>query len=86
MATDAYYQIAALENRIRELEDQVQFLYKHLGIFYGNEATTNADSRVIEALRKGNKIEAIRIYREIYNTGLAEAKTAVEGLLGRMGT
>ena len=35
---------------------------------------------VIEALKAGNKIEAIRILRESTKMGLAEAKTAVEML------
>jgi ribosomal protein L7/L12 len=39
----------------------------------------------VEMLKKGNKIEAIKIYREIYNCGLAEAKQAVEGIEARLG-
>ena len=33
---------------------------------------------VVEWLRKGNQIEAIKAYRQITNAGLAEAKDAVE--------
>jgi len=43
------------------------------------------DARVIDMLKKGNKIEAIKIYREIYNCGLAEAKQAVDNLEARLG-
>ena len=43
------------------------------------------DAQVIEMLKKGNKIEAVKIYREIYNCGLAEAKHAVEGIEVRLG-
>jgi ribosomal protein L7/L12 len=32
-----------------------------------------------------NKIEAIKIYRELYNTGLAEAKNAIDDLEARLG-
>lgn len=35
---------------------------------------------VVEALRRGAKIEAIKLYREATGTGLAEAKSVVEAL------
>lgn len=35
---------------------------------------------VVEALRHGRKIEAIKLYREATGTGLAEAKSFVEAL------
>ncbi len=35
---------------------------------------------VVEALRAGNKIEAIRIYREARKSSLLDAKNAVEAL------
>ena len=41
-------------------------------------------SEVIAALQKGNLIEAIKVYRQLYNVGLAEAKTAVENLKYRL--
>jgi ribosomal protein L7/L12 len=55
-----------------------------LGIV-STEGQRMADKRVIEMLRKGNKIEAIKIYREIYNVGLAEAKDAVDDMERRFG-
>ena len=33
---------------------------------------------IADALRGGNKIEAIKIYRELTGVGLAEAKQAIE--------
>jgi ribosomal protein L7/L12 len=36
--------------------------------------------QIREALFRGNKIEAIKIYRKISGTGLAEAKASVETL------
>ena len=36
--------------------------------------------QVQDALRRGNKIEAIKIYRELTGVGLAEAKQAVEDI------
>ena len=48
--------------------------------------------RIHECLRQGNKIQAIKHYRDLTNAGLAEAKAAVEGieaglpLIGPLGT
>jgi hypothetical protein len=77
-------EILALRARIAELENRVDFLYRHLGITY-IENTSMGDARVIDMLKKGSKIEAIKIYREIYNCGLAEAKQAVDNLEKRLG-
>ena len=77
-------EILLLRSRITQLEERVDFLYNHLGIV-STEDRPMAETRVIEMLRKGNKIEAIKIYREIYNVGLAEAKDAVESLGSRLG-
>jgi len=35
---------------------------------------------VVEALRKGNKIEAIKLLRAVSKVGLAEAKTVIDAL------
>jgi ribosomal protein L7/L12 len=77
-------EILALRARIAELESRVDFLYNHLGITHVKDLGM-AEARVIDMLKKGNKIEAIKIYREIYNCGLAEAKKAVESIESRLG-
>ena len=69
-----------LRQRIVRLEGQVEYLYKRLGIIIDIEAASVDESEVIAALQKGNLIEAIKVYRQLYNVGLAEAKTAVENL------
>jgi ribosomal protein L7/L12 len=77
MPTEAEFM--ALKSRISELEERLQFLYRRLNIDY---ADPNADpafsSQIQEALKSGNKIEAIKIYRELTGTGLAEAKQAID--------
>lgn len=74
----------ALRARIAELEDRLQYLYKRLNIEYIENSST-VDPRLIEYLKKGNKIEAIKLYREIYDVGLAEAKNAVEEIEKSLG-
>jgi ribosomal protein L7/L12 len=77
MPTEAEFLL--LQSRVRELEDKLQFLYRRLNIDY---ADPNADPafapQVQEALRRGNKIEAIKLYRELTGVGLAEAKQAID--------
>jgi ribosomal protein L7/L12 len=77
-------EILALRARVAELESRVDHLYQHLGISYFADRGMG-DARVVEMLKKGNKIEAIKIYREIYDCGLAEAKKAVDGIEARLG-
>lgn len=77
MITEAEFM--ALKSRVSELEDRLQFLYRRLNIDYmePNSDPTLAP-QVQEALRRGNKIEAIKIYRELTGVGLAEAKQAID--------
>ena len=77
-------EILALRARVAELESRVDFFYKPLGITHLRD-TGFAEARVVETLKKGNKIEAIKIYREIYNCGLAESKQAVDAIEVRLG-
>jgi len=84
MPTEAEF--LALKSRISELEDRLQFLYRRLNIDYADPNSDPALSpQVQEALRSGNKIEAIKLYRELTGVGLAEAKQAVEAIESRLG-
>lgn len=82
MSTD--YELNSLRNRIVELESRLDFLYKRLGIEYSDNPNA-VDSRIIDLLKRGKKLEAIKIYHELTNTGLAEAKQAVEQIETRLG-
>jgi hypothetical protein len=82
--------ITALRDRIVHLEGQVAFLYRHLGVTFVPEATSGDHPRVIEAIKRGNFLEAIKVYREVHSNstvtvGLDEAKRAVEEIKGRLG-
>ena len=71
--------IIALKARIEELEERLKFIYRRLNIEYMDP---NSDPvlapQIQEALRRGNKIEAIKIYREMTGVGLAEAKQVID--------
>ena len=74
----------ALRARVAELEDRLEYLYKSLNIEYVSNPSA-VDPRIVDYLKKGNKIEAIKIYREIHNVGLAEAKNSVEAIAASLG-
>lgn len=71
--------IIALKARISELEDRLKFIYRHLNIeFLDNNSDPVLSPQIQTALREGNKIAAIKIYRELTGVGLAEAKQAID--------
>jgi ribosomal protein L7/L12 len=77
MVTEAEMQL--LRSRINELEDRLNFLYRRLNIEYADPSSDPVISpQIQDALRRGNKIEAIKIYRELTGVGLAEAKQAID--------
>ncbi len=43
--------------------------------------THTDDKAIIEEIKKGNKINAIKLYRELHSVGLKEAKEAVDKLI-----
>ena len=77
MPTEAEFLL--LQSRLRELEDRLEYLYKRLNISYTGPSSDPVRSPEIrDALQRGNKIEAIKIYRELTGAGLAEAKRAID--------
>jgi ribosomal protein L7/L12 len=75
--------IAELERRVMRLEQQVELLLGRAG--FGSAMSMGVDETAIEhLLRRGNKIEAIKVYREKTGAGLKEAKDAVEAIERRL--
>lgn len=77
-------EITRLRIRVAELEERVEFSYKKFGVEYSDNPQ-HANAKLVELIKKRNKIEAIKVYRELYNTGLAEAKNAIDDLEARLG-
>lgn len=82
MDTHELKRMNQLSARVFHLEQQLQLLYRHLGIQYS--APESLDD-VGAALSQGNKLEAIKLYREQTGVGLAEAKAAVDDLERKLG-
>ncbi|MBO0794564.1 MAG: ribosomal protein L7/L12 [Ktedonobacteraceae bacterium] len=70
--------------RLRQLEKQMTFLLRELGLEEkAQDALANAGpelSEIYRYLQSGNKIMAVKIYREQTGCGLKEAKDAVDRL------
>jgi len=79
------YEVQELRQRVARLEGKVEFLYRHLGITFVPEAAPDDDPRLIEYLKKGDTLGAMRIYREIHGVGLDEARKGVDEIRGRLG-
>lgn len=72
-------EVQQLRSRLNDLEDRLKFLYRRLNIDYADPNSDPALSpQIQDALRRGNKIEAIKLYRELTGVGLAEAKGAID--------
>jgi ribosomal protein L7/L12 len=61
---------------ISHLERKVELILNHLGI----DPNQGVDERIVELMKAGRKIEAIKLHRETTGCGLKEAKDYVEGL------
>ena len=75
--------IAELQRQVRRQGELIDILYKRLGIGQLDAEGMQSDGAypdVVEAIRAGNLIMAIKLYRERTNVGLKEAKDAVEAL------
>jgi len=74
-----------MRDRVIQLEGQIRFLYKHLGVEFVAESAPQDDPKIIEALKKGNLLEAIKVYRTIHNVDYETGKAGVEEIKGRLG-
>jgi ribosomal protein L7/L12 len=83
MVTDQDY--IELKHRVIRLEGKVEFLYKHLGVTFVPEPQPADDPQVVELIKKGKTIDAIKAYRDHNEATLPEAKQAVEEIQARLG-
>ena len=74
--TNMPYELEALQSRVRLLENEIAFLYKHLDLPYERESEGQP---VIEMINN-NMMEAFKLYRQIHVCGMDEAKAGVQEL------
>ncbi|MBY0327818.1 MAG: ribosomal protein L7/L12 [Gemmataceae bacterium] len=65
-----------MDMRLQRVEKKLDTIISHLGVVIN----PGVDPQLIELVRAGKKIEAIKLYRESTGVGLKEAKDFVESL------
>jgi sulfopyruvate decarboxylase TPP-binding subunit len=65
-----------MDLRLRRVERKLDAIINHMGIVINS----GVDPQLLELVREGKKIEAIKLYRESTGVGLKEAKDFVESL------
>ena len=87
MEHEDYRRLIQLEARVHRMEAMMQALLVRLGIDPA-EVTPQEEPQVARAIRavllSGDKIKAIKLYRELYGVGLREAKEAVDAMEGSL--
>lgn len=74
-------QYPLLESRVQKLHRRADRIEHKLDLILGHldiEVAGPGLERVAELVREGKKIEAIKVYRELTDAGLKEAKEAVD--------
>ncbi len=61
--------------QLRRIEQKLDLIMKHLGIEYTEPTMTD---EILQLISEGQKIGAIKKYRELTGVGLKEAKDAIE--------
>ena len=74
-------EIAVLKERVDRLEVQMSCLFRSLGKGSDMPQSWQPSSRVLDLAAGGQKIEAIKAFREETGASLREAKELVESLL-----
>lgn len=67
--------------RLHAIDRKLQAIMDHLGI----PGPVPELAEVVSHLEQGNKIQAIKVYREKTGAGLAQAKSEVEALARQLG-
>ena len=65
-----------------QLERQVEFLLGRAGLTYPDEPDQGVSPEILDLVRQGRKIEAIKLFRAEHHGGLREAKEFIESLSG----
>ncbi|MBN1584115.1 MAG: ribosomal protein L7/L12 [Anaerolineae bacterium] len=73
-------EIFALKQRVAKLERQVTFLLRSSGLRYVDEPPSGVSPEILDLVQRGQKIRAIKLYREETGVGLREAKDFIDSL------
>lgn len=74
-----------IQARLTALETQVAYLFQQMNLAPPGSATgqtrpSGPPQEILDLVRAGNKIQAIKLHRELYGSSLADAKHAIDSL------
>lgn len=75
---DVYARLAALETQVAYLFQQMNLAPPGSGPMSARPSGPPQD--IVDLVRSGNKIEAIKRHRQLYGSSLADAKQAIDSL------
>ena len=78
--SDSNQEIEKIKMRLEKLESQMTFLQRSLGITTNDAPGWKASPEIIELIRRGEKIEAIKAFREQTGASLKDAKNFIESI------
>jgi ribosomal protein L7/L12 len=73
-------EIFELRQRVAKLERQIAFLIERLGVEYPEEPNQGVSPAVADLVQRGQKIQAIKRFREETGASLRDAKAFIESL------
>ena len=74
------HEIFELRQRVEKLERQVAFLMENLGVEYQDEPNQGVSTEIMDLVRSGRKIQAIKLFRQETGAGLKSAKEFIDSL------
>lgn len=79
--SDINKEITEIKTRLEKLESRLSFLYRSLGITTQEVPDWHASPALLELVKKGDKIAAIKAFREETGASLKDAKDFIESLI-----
>lgn len=73
-------EISELRKRVERLEGRMDFLFRSLGINDNGTPAWKPSPRVLDLLKRGKKVEAIKALREESGASLKDAKIFIDGI------
>ena len=72
--------VAALRARVAKLEQIVEQLQRHLGVAFTSRTDGGASGDVLELVRRGEKLQAMRLHVQQTGSDLKAAKDLIDSL------
>lgn len=79
--SDIKQDVAEIKKRLEELESRMSFLFRRLNIGAEEVPNWNASPEIIELMKRGDKVAAIRAFMNETGSSLKDAKNFIEALV-----